>query len=169
MSTKTALLMLDYQVALAEEGELCLPPPSCPGPERDVLAMAKRVLEAARGAGVKVFHVRLAFDPDVRPGTNRLARSDGYPANQKMCWAPRLPSSSPSSPPSTTSRMDKGAVNAFIAHRCVTCSRPRASRTSCSAASPPTSSSSPPPGTLRTAGLQVTSSKTCALPRPGRP
>ena len=54
MSTNTALLMLDYQVALAQEGELCLAPPlAAQVRERDVLSTAKRVLEAARADGYR--------------------------------------------------------------------------------------------------------------------
>lgn len=116
MSTKTALLMLDYQVALAQEGELCLAPPlAAQVRERDVLSAAKRVLEAARDAGVKVFHVRLAFDPTYGLRTNRLARFDGYPANQKMKRGnPEAEFVAELAPLEGEPVIDKGAVNAFI-------------------------------------------------------
>jgi nicotinamidase-related amidase len=49
---RKALLLLDYQVALCEEGpHLRMPPLAAQVAERDVLATATRVLEAARAAG----------------------------------------------------------------------------------------------------------------------
>ena len=85
MTTDTALLMLDYQVALAQEGDLCLAPPlAAQVRERDVIATAATVLAAARAAGIPVIHVRLAFEPTYRLRTNRLPRFDVYPTNEKM-------------------------------------------------------------------------------------
>src|SRR6476619_4427759 len=85
MSQRTALLMLDYQVALAQEGELCLAPPlAAQVRERGVLTVAKRVLGAARAAGVPVIHVRLAFYPTYARRNNRLPRFDVYGADAKM-------------------------------------------------------------------------------------
>ena len=58
MSTPTALLMLDYQVALCEEGPLCRAAPLAESVrERGVIATARRVLGSAREHGVPVFHV----------------------------------------------------------------------------------------------------------------
>ena len=85
MTADTALLLLDYQVALAQEGDLCLAPPlAAQVRERDVVATASRVLAAARAAGVPVIHVRLAFDPTYRLRTNRLPRFEVYPSNGRM-------------------------------------------------------------------------------------
>lgn len=116
MPNQTALLMLDYQVALAQEGDLCLAPPlAAQVRERDVLSTAKCVLGAARTAGIKVFHVRLAFDPTYGLRTNRLARFDGYPADQKMKRGnPETEVVAELSPLDGEPVIDKGAVNAFI-------------------------------------------------------
>lgn len=116
MSQNTALLMLDYQVALAQEGDLCLAPPlAAQVRERDVLGTAKRVLEAARTAGVPVFHVRLAFDPTYSLRTNRLPRFDGYPTNEKMRQGnPEAEIVADVAPVAGEPVVDKGCVNAFI-------------------------------------------------------
>ena len=79
----TALLLVDYQVALCEEGEHTrLPALAAQVRERDVVAKAATVLAAARAAGVYVVHVRLAFDPSYEVRTNRTARWDSYPAER---------------------------------------------------------------------------------------
>lgn len=116
MSPKSALLMLDYQVALAQEGDLCLAPPlAAQVREREVLSAAARVLEAARGADVPVFHVRLAFDPTYRLRTNRLPRFDGYPTNQKMLAGSAEAEFVPDlAPVHGEPVVDKGCVNPFI-------------------------------------------------------
>ena len=116
MSPKSALLMLDYQVALAQEGDLCLAPPlAAQVRERDVLPTAARVLRAARGADVPVFHVRLAFDPTYRLRTNRLPRFDGYPANHKMlAGSAEAQFVTGVAPVDGEPVVDKGCVNAFI-------------------------------------------------------
>ena len=162
--------MLDYQVALAQEGELLLAPPlAAQVRERDVLSTAKRVLEAARAAGVKVFHVRLAFDPTYGLRTNRLPRFDGYPANaEDEAGQPRGRVRRGAGTARATSRSSTRARSTrSSAPRCATCSPPRASRTWCSGASPPTSSSSPRPGTPRDGGLQVSVVEDmCAAPDP---
>jgi nicotinamidase-related amidase len=81
----TALLLVDYQVALCEEGEHTrLPALAAQVRERDVVAKAATVLEKARAAGVYVVHVRLAFDPTYEVRTNRTARWDSYPAERAM-------------------------------------------------------------------------------------
>lgn len=116
MTDKTALLMLDYQVALAVEGDLCLAPPlAAQVTERGVIETAKRVLDSARAAGVKVYHVRLAFDPTYGLRTNRLPRFDGYPNNQKMKQGnPEAEFVTELAPADGEPVVDKGAVNAFI-------------------------------------------------------
>jgi nicotinamidase-related amidase len=108
--------MLDYQVALAQEGELCLAPPlAAQVRERAVLTTAKRVLEAARTSDVPVYHVRLAFDPTYRLRTNRLPRFDGYPANDKMrAGSPEAEFVPELAPLDAEPVVDKGCVNAFI-------------------------------------------------------
>lgn len=115
-STDTALLLLDYQVALAQEGPLCLAPPlAAQVRERGVLATAAQVLAAARAAGVRIYHVRLAFDPTYGLRTNRLARFDGYPQHQKMKQGnPEAEFVTELAPRPDEPVVDKGAVNAFI-------------------------------------------------------
>jgi nicotinamidase-related amidase len=112
----TALLMLDYQVALAEEGEHCLAPPlAAQVKERGLIETAGRVLEAARAAGIPVYHVRLAFDPTYGLRTNRLPRFDGYPTNQKMrAGNPEAEFVAALAPTDGEPVVDKGCVNAFI-------------------------------------------------------
>jgi nicotinamidase-related amidase len=116
MSPKSALLMLDYQVALAQEGDLCLAQPlAAQVREREVLSTAARVLQAARSAKVPVFHVRLAFDPTYRLRTNRLPRFDGYPANHKMlAGSAEAQFVTEVAPVDGEPVVDKGCVNAFI-------------------------------------------------------
>lgn len=85
MVKNSALILVDYQVALCEEGDLCrLPALAAQVRERDVLAKASKVLEAARAAGVYVVHVRLAFDPTYELRSNRTKRWDAYPADRAM-------------------------------------------------------------------------------------
>jgi biuret amidohydrolase len=116
MTTDTALLMLDYQVALAQEGDLCLAPPlAAQVRERGVVATARAVLDAARAAGIPVFHVRLAFEPTYKLRTNRLPRFDGYPANGRMrAGSPEAELVPDLAPADGEPVVDKGAVNAFI-------------------------------------------------------
>jgi nicotinamidase-related amidase len=112
----TALLLLDYQVALAQEGDLCLAPPlAAQVRERDVVTTAKRVLGAARAAGIMVIHVRLAFDPTYALRTNRLARFDVYGTNQKMrAGSPEAEFIVDLAPLPGEPVVDKGCVDAFI-------------------------------------------------------
>lgn len=114
--TRTALLLLDYQAALAEEGESCLAPPLAAAVrERDVLKTARRVLDAARTAQVPVFHVRLAFEATYGLRTNRLARFDGYPANRTMLGdGPEAQIVDALAPARGEPVIDKGCVNPFI-------------------------------------------------------
>jgi biuret amidohydrolase len=84
-NSKTALLLVDYQVALCEEGEhMRLPTLAAAVRERDVVAKAGKVLAAARTAGVYVVHVKLGFDPTFELRTNRTPRWDAYPAGRAM-------------------------------------------------------------------------------------
>lgn len=114
--TRTALLLLDYQVALAEEGEACLAPPLAAAVrERGVLKTARRVLDAARSAQIPVYHVRLAFEATYGLRTNRLARFDGYPANRTMLAdAPEAQIVEALAPADGEPVVDKGCVDPFI-------------------------------------------------------
>lgn len=116
MTANTALLMLDYQVALCVEGDLCRAAPlAAQVRERDVLGTAKRVLEAARTAGVPVFHVRLAFDPTFVLRTNRLPRFDAYPDDKAMlAGSPEAEIVTELAPVDGEPVVDKGCVNPFI-------------------------------------------------------
>ncbi|MGO4691943.1 cysteine hydrolase family protein [Glaciibacter sp. 2TAF33] len=82
---RTALLMLDYQVALCSQGPLGRAAPlAAQVAERGVIEKAQAVLAAARAAGLFIVHVRLAFDDTYLLRTNRLARFDGYPNDRAM-------------------------------------------------------------------------------------
>jgi nicotinamidase-related amidase len=84
-STRSALLLVDYQVALCEEGEHTrLPSLAAAVRERGVLSKAGKVLAAARTAGVYVVHVKLGFDPTYELRSNRTPRWDSYPAERAM-------------------------------------------------------------------------------------
>ena len=116
MTADTALLLLDYQVALAQEGDLCLAPPlAAQVREHDVVTTASRVLEAARAAGVPVIHVRLAFDPTYRLRTNRLPRFEVYPTKGKMlAGSPEAEIIAPLAPRDGEPVVDKGCVDPFV-------------------------------------------------------
>ncbi|MER5179129.1 isochorismatase family cysteine hydrolase [Streptomyces sp. NPDC002896] len=112
---RTALLMLDYQVALCEQGEhLRMPALAEQVAERGVLATAEKVLTAARDADAYVVHVRLAFDPSYELRTNRSARFDAYPRERAMlATAPGAQIVSPLAPLPAEPVLDKGGVGAF--------------------------------------------------------
>lgn len=116
MTASTALIMLDYQVALCDEGELCRAAPlAAQVRERDVVATARRVLDAARAAGVPVFHVRLAFDPTYVLRTNRLARFDAYPDSKAMlAGSPEAEIIAELTPIEGEPVVDKGCVDPFV-------------------------------------------------------
>jgi tricarballylate dehydrogenase len=85
LMTSTALLLLDYQVAMCDPGPQGRQPAlAAQVAERQVLPRAARVLDAARRAGVFVVHVRLAFDASYELRTNRSARFDAYRDNRAM-------------------------------------------------------------------------------------
>ncbi|MDH2412992.1 cysteine hydrolase [Nocardioides sp. CER19] len=116
MMTEKALLMLDYQVALCEDGpHLKAPPLQAQVAQRDVLATAERVLEKARAAGALVVHVRLAFDPSYKLRTNRLPRFDPYETNRTMLAdSPESQIVKALAPIETEPVVDKGCVDPFI-------------------------------------------------------
>ncbi|WP_300683564.1 isochorismatase family cysteine hydrolase [Nocardioides sp.] len=114
--TKKALLMLDYQVGLCEEGpHLKAPPLQAQIAERGVIATAASVLAAARAAGTLVVHVRLAFDPSYKLRTNRLPRFDPYENNRVMLAdSPEAQIIDALAPIEGEPVVDKGCVNPFI-------------------------------------------------------
>jgi biuret amidohydrolase len=114
--TRKALLLLDYQVALCEDGpHLRMPPLAAQVAERDVLATAERVLGAARDAGWLVAHVRLAFDPTYVLRTNRLARFDAYPDQRAMLAdSPEAQIVKALAPIEGEPVVDKGCVDPFV-------------------------------------------------------
>lgn len=117
MTTATkALLMLDYQVALCEEGpHLRMPPLAAQITERGVLATAERVLAAARAAGTLVVHVRLAFDPSYRLRTNRLPRFGPYEEQRAMlAGSPEARIVEALAPIDGEPVVDKGCVDPFV-------------------------------------------------------
>ncbi|GAA2117886.1 cysteine hydrolase family protein [Actinomadura napierensis] len=117
MTTATkALLMLDYQVALCEEGpHLRMPPLAAQIAERGVLATAGRVLAAARTAGTLVVHVRLAFDPSYKLRTNRLPRFDPYEEQRAMLAdSPEAQIVKALAPVAGEPVIDKGCVDPFV-------------------------------------------------------
>jgi biuret amidohydrolase len=113
---RTALLLVDYQVALCEEGEHTrLPPLAASVRERGVIDAAKRVLEAAREAGVYVVHVRLAFDPSYEVRANRTARWASYPEQRAMLLdSPEAQIVTSLAPLPTEPVVVKGSVDPFI-------------------------------------------------------
>ncbi|TYC14726.1 cysteine hydrolase [Actinomadura syzygii] len=115
-AAKKALLMLDYQVALCEEGpHLRMPPLAAQIAERGVLATAERVLTAARAAGTLVVHVRLAFDPSYKLRTNRLPRFDPYEGQRAMLAdSPEAQIVKALAPQPGEPVIDKGCVDPFV-------------------------------------------------------
>ncbi|MEU5879826.1 cysteine hydrolase [Spirillospora sp. NPDC047279] len=115
-ATKKALLMLDYQVALCEEGpHLRMPPLAAQIAERGVLDTAGKVLAAAREAGIFVAHVRLAFDPSYRLRTNRLPRFDPYERDRAMLAdSPEAQIVKALAPADGEPVIDKGCVDPFV-------------------------------------------------------
>ncbi|GAA4367470.1 isochorismatase family cysteine hydrolase [Actinomadura sp. NPDC048032] len=116
MTSTKALLMLDYQVALCEEGpHLRMPPLAAQIAERGVLATAGRVLDAARAAGTLVVHVRLAFDPSYRLRTNRLPRFAPYEEQRAMLAdSPEARIVEALAPVAGEPVVDKGCVDPFV-------------------------------------------------------
>jgi nicotinamidase-related amidase len=115
MNADTALLMLDYQVGLCEEGPLCRAAPLAAAVrERAVIATAERMLAAARRQGIAVFHVRLAFDPTFALRTNRLARFDTYVESKAMvAGSPEADFVADLAPREGEPVVDKGCVDPF--------------------------------------------------------
>ncbi|MGD7733328.1 isochorismatase family cysteine hydrolase [Propionibacteriaceae bacterium G57] len=115
-ASTTALLMLDYEVALTEQGPHAKMPPLIDQVEqRGVIATAGRVLAAARAAGARVIHVRLAFDDAYGLRTNQHPRFDGYPNNRAMlATSPEAAFTAPLAPTANETVVQKGGVDPFI-------------------------------------------------------
>jgi nicotinamidase-related amidase len=113
---RTALLMLDYQVALVSQGPLGRAAPlAAQVAERGVVAKAAAVLAAARAAGLFVVHVRLAFDETYLLRTNRLARFDVYPNDRAMLkGSPEAAIIDELAPAAGEPVFDKGCVDPFV-------------------------------------------------------
>lgn len=111
-----ALVLLDYQEALCGQGSLVQAPPlAAAAKERGVVALASKLLEAARKTGVRVIHVRLAFDPTYVLRTNRLARFDKYPSNSTMnVNSPEAAIVAPLQPTADEPVINKGCVDPFV-------------------------------------------------------
>lgn len=113
---RSALLLVDYQVALCEEGDHCrLPALAAQVRERDVLAKAASALAAARAAGAYVVFARLAFDPTYEVRANRTPRWDAYPAERALLSdSPGAQIVSGLAPLPTEPVVTKAAVDPFV-------------------------------------------------------
>lgn len=116
MVSRSALLYIDFQVALCEEGEYArLPALAAQVRERDVISKAATVLDAARAAGLYIVHVRLAFEPSYEVRSNRTPRWDAYPTERAMLAdSPGAQFVSALTPLETEPVVVKGCVDPFI-------------------------------------------------------
>jgi len=114
--TDIALILIDYQVALCDQGPLGRQPALAEQvAERGVLARAAAALSAARARGQYVVHVRLAFDPSYELRTNRSARFDAYPeAGAMLVGSPEAAFMDQVAPLITEPVVTKGGVDALI-------------------------------------------------------
>ena len=112
----TAVLMLDYQVALCEEGPHCRQPAlAAQVKERGVLERARTVLLCARATSTSVVHVRLAFEPSYELRTNRSTRFDVYVNERAMLdGSPEAAFVSSLAPLAAEPIITKGGVDAFV-------------------------------------------------------
>jgi len=143
----TALLLLDYQVALCDAGPNGRQPAlAAQVEERQVLQHAARALDVTRAAGRRVITCAWPSIPPTNCG--RTARPGSTPTGPSApCCSARPRHSSwrpwPRSPTSQSS--PKGVSTHSSAPHCSRCCSACASTTSCSAGWRPTLSSSPPP------------------------
>jgi biuret amidohydrolase len=114
--SRTALLLLDYQVAMCDSGPHGRQPALADQvARRDVIARAARTLDAARAAGLLVVHVRLAFDPSYQLRTNRSARFTAYrDSNAMLVGSAEAQFVPPLSPLPSEPVVTKGGVDPFI-------------------------------------------------------
>ena len=115
-TARTALIMLDYQIALIDQGPLGRAAPlAAQVAKRGVVEKAKGVLAAAREADLFIMHVRLAFDETYLLRTNRLARFDGYPnAHAMLKNSPEAAIVPELAPAPGEPVLDKGCVDPFV-------------------------------------------------------
>lgn len=121
-TSETALLLMDYQVALCEDGPHGrLPPLIAQVEERDVLGIAAKVLAAAREREVFIAHVRLAFDPTYALRTNRTERFRAYMDSRAMLSdSPGARIVDEVAPRSDEPVVDKGCVDPFVGSNLLT-------------------------------------------------
>jgi nicotinamidase-related amidase len=114
--SQTAVILLDYQMALCVDGPLCrMPPLAAQVSERRVIDRAESVLTTARSTSTPVVHVRLAFDPSYQLRTNRSARFDVYEKERAMlAGSPETAFVAALEPLVSEPIITKGAVNAFV-------------------------------------------------------
>lgn len=112
----TALLLLDYQIALCGSGQYCRQPAlAAQVAKRSVLDRASEVLQIARDNRMFVVHVRLAFDPSFQLRTNRSARFQTYENEGAMLvGSPEAEFMSQVAPLANEPIITKGAVDAFV-------------------------------------------------------
>lgn len=111
-----ALVLLDYQEALAGDGEHVMAPPlAAQAKERGVIDTAAKVLAKAREAGLLVVHVRLAFEPSYALMTNAHPRFAAYRENRKMLiGSPEAEFVAPLAPQTDEPIINKGCVDPFV-------------------------------------------------------
>lgn len=111
-----ALVLLDYQVALAGEGEhVKAPPLAAQAKERGVIDTAAKVLGGARSADLLVAHVRLAFEPSYALMTNAHPRFAAYRENKAMLiGSPEAEFVAPLAPREDEPIINKGCVDPFV-------------------------------------------------------
>lgn len=116
MVEQSALVLIDYQVAMCEEGEHCrLPALAAQVRERAAIDHASAILECARASGVYVVQVRLGFDPSYEVRSNRTARWASYPQERAMLEdSPGAQIVSTLAPLNTEPVVVKASVNPFI-------------------------------------------------------
>lgn len=114
--SRSALLLLDYQVAMCDAGPHGLQPAlAAQVAERDVLARAAKALSAAREAGVLIVHVRLAFDPSYELRTNATVRFAAYrEKNAMLAGSPEAAFVGELTPLPAEPVVTKGGVDPFI-------------------------------------------------------
>lgn len=112
-----ALVLMDYQVGLCRSDGSVGGPSGLAGEveRRDVLSRAAACLDAARGAGLTVVHVRVAFDADYHNRTNRSSGFDDFEANGLLqAGDPQAEICDEVAPHAGEVVLAKGCVNPFI-------------------------------------------------------
>ena len=114
--SRTALLLLDYQAAICDQGAHGRQPAlAAQVAERDVLARAEKTLAVARDSGRFIVHVRLAFDPSYELRTNASARFAAYrDTGAMLVGSPEAEFVAEVAPLDTEPVVTKGGVDPFI-------------------------------------------------------